>query len=85
MEEMPSQERLASIFLEGLSNKELHTTLYMKHHKKLNWCIHYAIDYDENYSEEPKGNDMSSKVSARTSSISSQVEEITKGFMKKIQ
>ena len=34
--EMPSQERLVSIFLEGLFSKELHAILYMKHHKNLN-------------------------------------------------
>ena len=44
LEEMPSQEILVSIFLEGLSNKELHAALYMKHHKNLNQCIHDAID-----------------------------------------
>ena len=36
VEEIPSQERLVSIFLEGLSSKELHAVLYMKHHKILN-------------------------------------------------
>ena len=35
-EEMPSQEMSVSIFLEGLKNKDLHATLYMKHHKNLN-------------------------------------------------
>ena len=35
-EEMPSQERLVSIFLEGLNSKDLHASLYMKHHKNLN-------------------------------------------------
>ena len=85
MEEMPSQERLVSIFLEGLSSKELHTALYMKHHKNLNQCIHDAIDYDDNYNEELKGKDTSFKTSASTSSIASQVEEITKGVMEEIQ
>ena len=37
-EEMPSQERLVSIFLEGLKNKNLHSTLYMKYHKNWNQC-----------------------------------------------
>ena len=84
MEEMPSQERLVSIFLEGLSNKELHATLYMKHHKNLNECIHDAIDYDDNCGEELKGKYMSSNISASTSSIISQVKEITKRVMEKI-
>ena len=82
---MPSQERLVSIFLEGLSSKELHAILYMKHHKNLNQCIHNAIDYDDNCSDGLKGKDTSSKTSANTSSIASQVEEITKGVMEKIQ
>ena len=47
-EEIPSQKRLVSIFLEGVRNKELHSALYMKHHKDLDVCIHKAIDYDDN-------------------------------------
>ena len=43
-EEMLSQEILVSIFLEGLKNKDLHATLYMKHHKNLNQCINDSID-----------------------------------------
>ena len=82
---MPSQERLVSIFLEGLTRKDLHTVLYMKHHKNLNQCIHDAIDYDYNCGEELKGKDKSSKTSASTSSFASQVEEITKGVMEKIK
>ena len=71
MEEMPSQERLVSIFLEGLSIKEFHAELYMKHHKNVNQCIHNAIDYDDNCGEELKGKDTSSRASASTSSIAS--------------
>ena len=85
MEEMPSQERLVSIFLEGLLKKDLLATLYMKHHKKLNQCIHDAIDYDDKYGEELKGKDTSSKTSASTSLVASQVKEMTKGVMEKIQ
>ena len=82
---MPSQERLVSIFLEGLSSKELHAALYIKHHKNLNQCIHNAVDYDDNCGDELKAKETSSKTSASTSSIASQVEEITKGVMEKIQ
>ena len=82
---MPTQERLVSIFLEGLSSKELHAALYMKHHKNLNQCIHDAIDYDDNYGDELKAKDTSSKTCASTSLVASQVEEITKGVMEKIQ
>ena len=73
MKEMPTQEILVSIFLEGLPNKELHATLYMKHHKNLNQCIHNVIDYDDNYGEELKEKDTSSKSSASTSLVASQV------------
>ena len=85
IEEMPSQDRLVSIFLEGLSSKELYTVLYMKHHKNLNQCIHDAIDYDDNCGEELKGKEMSSRASASTSSVALQVKEIMKGVMEKIQ
>ena len=84
-EEMPSQERLVSIFLEGLKNKDLYTTLYIKHHKNLNQCINDAIDYDDNCGEDEKKDDKSSRVSSSTSSIASQVEEITRGVMEKMQ
>ena len=84
-EEMPSQERLVSIFREGLKNKDLHATLYMKHHKILNQCINDAIDYDDNCSDDEKKDDKSSRVSSSSSSIASQVEEITRGVMEKMQ
>ena len=57
----------------------------MKHHKNLNQCIHNAIDYDDNCGEELKGKDTSSKTSASTSSVASQLEEIMKGVMDEIQ
>ena len=84
-EEMPSQERLVSIFLEGLKNKDLHATLYMKHHKNLNQCINDAIDYDDNCGEDERKYNKSSRVSSSVSSIASQVEEITKGVMEQMQ
>ena len=61
MEEMLIEERLVSIFLEGLSHNKLHTILYMMNHKNFNQCIHDAIDYDDNYGEELKGKDTTSK------------------------
>ena len=69
--EMPSQERLVSIFLEGLKNKDLHPTLYMKHRKNLNQCINDAIDYDDNCGDDEKKDDKSSRESSSTSSIAS--------------
>ena len=83
-EEMPSQERLVSIFLEGLKNKDLHATLYIKHHKNLNQCINDAIDYDDNCGDDEKKDDKSSRASSGTSSVASQVEEITRGVMEKM-
>ena len=80
-EEMPSKERLVSIFHEGLKNKDLHSTLYMKHHKNLNQCINDAIDYDDNCCDDEKKDDKSSRASSRTSSIALQVKEIMKGVM----
>ena len=82
---MPNQERLVFIFLEGLKNKNLHATLYMKHHKNLNQCINDAIDYDDNCGDDEKKDNKGSRASSSTSSIASQVEEITRGVIKKMQ
>ena len=48
--EMPSSQRLVSIFLEGLANKSLHANLpcFAKKHNTLNSCIKDAIDFDDN-------------------------------------
>ena len=46
--QIPSQERLVSLFLEGLSNKTLHANLYSMKHKTLNECVTDAIDLDDN-------------------------------------
>ena len=83
---MPSQERLVSIFLEGLLNRQLHVSLYMKYHKNLNQCINDAVDFDDNcgtMDKKSEGKDYSA--SSSNSSIASQVEEITKGVMEKMQ
>ena len=47
--ELPSQEKIVSIFLEGLRDKTLHADLYGKKHKTLNECMHEAIDLDDNF------------------------------------
>ena len=44
----PTQQRLVSVFLEGLLDKTMHATLYMKHHTDLNQCILDAIDFEDN-------------------------------------
>ena len=44
----PCQERLVSLFIEGLVNRELHAMLYIKHHKTMNECIREAIEFDDN-------------------------------------
>ena len=57
----------------------------MKHHKKLNLCIHDAIDYDDNCGDDEKKDDKSSRASSSNSLVASQVEEFTKGVMEKMQ
>ena len=49
--EIPSQERLVSLFLEGLLNRKLHAALYPKKHKTLNACIKEAVELDDNIDE----------------------------------
>ena len=46
---MPGSARLISLFLEGLSNKSLHTNLYGRRHDTLNECLKDAIDFYDNY------------------------------------
>ena len=46
--EVPTQERLVSLFLEGLVNQNLHATLFAKEHTNLNSCINDAIRLDDN-------------------------------------
>lgn len=84
---MPSQERLSSIFLEGLLNRELHVSLYMKHHKNLNQCINDVVHFDDKCGTMDKKNEGKSfsASSSNSLSIASQVEEITKGVMEKMQ
>ena len=49
--EIPSQEQLVSLFLEGLLNQKLHAVLYPKKHKTLNVCIKEAVELDDNVDE----------------------------------
>ena len=74
-EEMLSQERLVSIFLEGLNNKDLHVSLYMKHHKNSNQCINDAIDYDDNCETNVSKGDQVIKDHSTSRSVVSQMEE----------
>ena len=83
--EAPSQIRLVSIFLEGLSDKSLHAALYMKHHKNLNQCINDAIDYDDNCDRKTKRDDSSSRASGSSKSTTSQMDELIKGVTDKMQ
>ena len=48
-EGIPKQERLVSMFAEGLFNKNLHVTLYLKKEKSLYACVKDAINLDYNY------------------------------------
>ena len=49
--EIPSQEQVVSLFLEGLLNHKLHAVLYPKKHKTLNTCIKEAVELDDNVDE----------------------------------
>ena len=57
----------------------------MKHHKNLNQCMNDAIDYDDNCGQEENTKEKGSKASSSSSSVSSQMEELTKGVMEKMQ
>ena len=46
--EIPSQEWLGSLFLEGLLNQKLYAALYPKKHKTLNACIKETVELDDN-------------------------------------
>ena len=56
--EIPSQEQLVSLFLEGLLNCKLHAALYPKKHKTLNACIKEAVKLDDNVDEFKDGRPM---------------------------
>ena len=72
--EIPSQEQLVSLFLEGLWSKGLHSAIYMKHLTNLDQCIHEAIDYDDNCSKGVTGT--RAQMNESISRVSSQVDEI---------
>ncbi|MCO5548855.1 hypothetical protein L7F22_002317 [Adiantum nelumboides] len=80
---MPKQERLVSIFLEGLRNKDLHSALFMKYHKSLNLCIHKAIDYDDNCDKDADETRSKSGESSRKATL--QIEDIIKEVVEKMQ
>ena len=73
-EELPSQEKLVFIFLEGLIYRELHVALYMQRHKNLNLYIHDALNYDDKCGQGKTENDTSLKASVRSTSATSQVD-----------
>ena len=81
--EISSQERLVSLFLEGLRSKELHSTIYMKYLTNLDQCIHKAIEYNDNCA---KGvSSTGSQTNESTSRVLSQANEIIQGVTKKMQ
>ena len=47
--EKPSQERLISVFLEGVRNQTLYRHLYPRKHSTFNECCLDAMDYDDNF------------------------------------
>ena len=75
--DIPSQERLVSLFLEGLWSKELHSAIYMKHLIDLDQCIHKAIEYNDNCAKGAFGT--GSQDNESTQKVSSQVDEIIHG------
>ena len=81
--EIPSQERLVSIFLEGLWSKELHSAVYMKHLTNLDQCIHEAIEYGDNCTKVASGT--GSQTNESTGRVLSQADEIMEGVTKRIQ
>ena len=56
--EIPSQEWLVSLFLEGLLNHKLHAALYPKKHKTLNACIKEAVVLDDKIDDSKDGGPM---------------------------
>ena len=82
MMEIPSQERLVSLFLEGLRSQELHSAIYMKHITDLDQCIHEAIEYDDNCAKGASG--VVSQTAESMSRLSSQVDEIIQGVTEKM-
>ena len=81
--EIPSQERLVSIFLEGLCSKELHSAVYTKHFMYLDQCIYEAIEYDDNCSKGTAG--IGSQTNESTTKISSQLDDIIRGVTTRMQ
>ena len=81
--DIPSQERLVSLFLEGLRSQELHSAVYMKHITDLDQCIHEAIEYDDNCAKRASG--VVSQTDESKSRSSSQVDEIIQGVTEKMQ
>ena len=80
--EIPSQERLVSLFLEGILSKELHSVVYMKHIIDLDQCIHEAIEYNDNCAKGASGT--GSQTNESTSRVLSQVDEIIQGVIKRM-
>ena len=80
--EIPSQEQLVSLFLEGLLNRKLHAALYPKKHKTLNACIKEAIKLDDNIDKFRDGRptrlgDSGSDKSSKTKVVAQQNQPLT--------
>ena len=80
--EIPSQEQLVSLFLEGLRSQELHSAVYMKHITDQDQCIHEAIEFDDNCAKGASG--VVSQTNESKSRLSSQVDEIIQGVTEKM-
>ena len=81
--EIPSQEWLVSLFLEGLWSQELHSAIYMKHLIDLDQCIHKAIEYNDNCAKGASGT--GSQTNESTRRALSQVDEIIQRVIERMQ
>ena len=59
--EKPSQNKIVSIFLEGLKNTTLHDHLYAKKHESFNACCLDAMDYEDNFHRKGSSIDINSQ------------------------
>ena len=81
--EIPSQEQLVALLLEGLWSKELHSTIYMKHLIDLDQCIHEAIEYNDNCAKRASG--IKSQTNESIGGVLSKVYEIIQVVIKRMQ
>ena len=82
--EIPCQERLVSLFIEGLLNCKLHAMLYIRQHKTMNECIREAIEFDDNCERTMSHNQASTSTVSDVISAT-YVEEVIKAIVDRMQ